>query len=128
MPGSSVTSLQSVQDAKKRLTNFIKTLETVPVKILEEEAVKIQAEAKSETPVKTGKLENSVRVKVSKDKRRPGLLIKASAIDGGYNYAGIQHENTTFKHPIKGKAHYLKDPFERGTERIIRRLRKEVKL
>lgn len=106
----------------------MRTLETVPTKILEEEAIKIQAEAKSETPFKTGKLEDSVRVKVSKDKRRPGLLISASARSEGYNYAGIQHENTQFKHPIKGKAHYLKDPFDRGTDRIIRRLRREVKL
>lgn len=128
MAGSSATSQQSVQDAKKRLTKFIRTLETVPTKILEEEAIKIQAEAKSETPFKTGKLEDSVRVKVSKDRRRPGLLISASARSGGYNYAGIQHENTQFKHPIKGKAHYLKDPFDRGTDRIIRRLRREVKL
>lgn len=127
MAGSSATSQQSVQDAKKRLTKFIKTLETVPTKILEEEAIKIQAEAKSETPFKTGKLEDSVKVKVSKDKRRPGLLISASARSGGYNYAGIQHESTQYKHPIKGKAHYLKDPFDRGTDRIIRRLRKEVR-
>lgn len=124
----SATSLKSVQDAKKRLTKFMRTLDTVPINILQEEATKIRSEAKSETPYRTGKLEKSVHVRVSKDKRGPGLVIGASARNRGFNYAGIQHENTQFRHPVKGKAHYLKDPFERGTRRIIRRLKQEVKL
>lgn len=127
MAGSSATSQQSVIDAKKRLTRFIKTLDTVPTQVLKDESERILMEAKNEAPYDTGKLENSIRVKVSHDKRRPGLLISASARDNGYNYAGIQHENSQFRHPVKGKYHYLKDPFDRGTDRIIRRLRKEVK-
>lgn len=129
MKGSSATTLRSIQDAKDQLTRFLKTLDTVPVKILEEEAAKIQKEAKEQTPYKTGKLEKSVRVKVSKNSRKPGLLAQASAKSPrGYNYAGIQHENTRFKHPVKGKAHYLRDPFEEGIKRIEKRLEKEVKL
>lgn len=124
----SATSLSSVQDAKKRLTKFLKTLDTVPIVILEQEARKIELQAKLETPRDTGKLESSVKARVARDKRRPGINISASARDKGYNYAGIQHENTHFKHPVKGKAHYLKDPFDRGVRRIKRRLRKEVKL
>lgn len=124
----SVTSLKNVQDAKKKLQKFLKTLDTVPVQILEQEAKKIELQAKQETPYKTGKLERSVKVRVSKDKRRPGINISASARTEGFNYAGIQHENTAFNHPIKGKAHYLKDPFDRGVRRIKRRLKQEVKL
>jgi hypothetical protein len=124
----SATSLSSVQNAKKRLTKFLKTLDTVPIVILEQEARKIELQAKLETPRDTGKLESSVKARVARDKRRPGINISASARDKGYNYAGIQHENTHFKHPVKGKAHYLKDPFDRGVRRIKRRLRKEVKL
>lgn len=124
----SATSLKNVQDAKKKLQKFLKTLDTVPVQILEQEAKKIELQAKQETPYKTGKLERSVKVRVSKDKRRPGIDISASAKTKGFNYAGIQHENTAFNHPIKGKAHYLKDPFDRGVRRIKRRLKQEVKL
>ena len=124
----SATSLSSVQNAKKRLTKFLKTLDTVPIVVLEQEARKIELQAKLETPRDTGKLESSVKARVSRDKRRPGINISASARDQGYNYAGIQHENTHFKHQVKGKAHYLKDPFDRGVRRIKRRLRKEVKL
>lgn len=124
----SATSLKNVQDAKKKLQKFLKTLDTVPVQILKQEAKKIELQAKQETPYKTGKLERSVKVRVSKDKRRPGINISASARTEGFNYAGIQHENTAFNHPIKGKAHYLKDPFDRGVRRIKRRLKQEVKL
>lgn len=124
----SATSLKNVQDAKKKLQKFLKTLDTVPVQILEQEAKKIELQAKQETPYKTGKLERSVKVRVSKDKRRPSINISASARTKGFNYAGIQHENTAFEHPIKGKAHYLKDPFDRGVRRIKRRLKQEVKL
>ena len=49
----SATSLKSVQDAKKRLTKFLKTLDTVPTEILEQESGKILAQAKQETPFKT---------------------------------------------------------------------------
>lgn len=128
MINQSATSLKSVQDAKKQLSKFLKTLDTVPVQILEQEAKKIELEAKQETPYKTGKLERSVKARVAHDKRRPGINISASARDHGVNYAGVQHENTRFKHPIKGKAHYLKDPFDRGVKRIKRRFKQEVKL
>lgn len=124
----SATSLKSVQDAKKRLTKFLKTLDTVPTQILEQEAGKILTQARQETPYKTGKLEQSVYVRVSRDRRRPGLVVGASAKSKGFNYAGIQHENTEFQHPIKGKANYLKDPYNRGIRRIKRRLKQEVKL
>ena len=124
----SATSLKSVQDAKKRLTKFIETLDTVPTQILEQESEKILAQAKQETPFKTGKLGDSVYVRVSRDKRHRGLVVGASARKDGFNYAGIQHENTSFHHPIKGTAHYLRDPFNRGTRRTKSRLKQEVKL
>lgn len=128
MINQSATSLKSVQDAKKRLTKFIKTLDTVPTQILEQEAKVIEREAKIQTPRKTGKLEKSVRVRVSRSKRNPGLTISASARTKGFNYAGIQHENTRFRHPVKGKAFYLKDPYDAGVRRIKRRLKREVRL
>jgi hypothetical protein len=129
MSGSSATSLKSVQDAKKKLTAFLKKLDTVPTEILQDEAQTLYAEVIAEVPYKTGKLERSVKVSVSKDKRRPGLNVSASArSSSGYNYAGIQHENEEYEHPIKGKAHYISEPFERATKRIEERMRKELKV
>lgn len=126
--GSSATVTKSVQDAKKQLQKLLRKLDTVPTKILEEEAQTLKAEIIAETPYETGKLEASVRVRVAKDKKRPGLNASASARSKGYNYAGIQHERTDFKHPVKGKAHYISDPFNRAIKRIDKRLREELDL
>ncbi len=127
MAGLSATSTQSVQDAKKSLRRFLKKLETIPTQILQEEAQTLKAEIIAETPYDTGKLERSVRVTVAKDKRRPGINASASARSTtGYNYAGIQHESHDFKHPVKGKDHFISDPFYRAVNRIEKRIRKEL--
>ena len=124
----SATSTKSLQRAKKNLTKFLKELDTVPVQELEKSAQTIKAEAIAQTPYETGKLEKSVYVRVSRDKRRPGLVAGASARVHGYNYAGIQHEATHFDHPIKGKAHYISDPFNAEVRKLKRRLRRKLKV
>ena len=118
--GNSATSQKSVQRAITNLTKFVKALDTVPLEELEVSAQTIKAEAIAQTPYETGKLEKSVYVLVSRDKKRPGLRAGASALSSkGYNYAGIQHENENFEHPIKGKAHYISDPFKKEVALMI---------
>lgn len=127
--GGSATSQQSVQNAIKDLTRFIKKLDTVPARELSESASVMKAEMIAQTPYKTGKLEQSVYVKVSKSRDRPGLRAGASARSAsGYNYAGIQHENVDFEHPIKGNAFYIRDPFMAETAKLKERLREELKI
>ena len=123
----SATSLKSVKDAKKKLTKFLKTLETVPQEELEKTAEKIYDEAVAQVPYKTGKLENSIYVRVSKSKSKPGLVAGASAREHGYDYAGIQHENEDYIHPIKGKAHYISDPFNKEVKLMQRRIRRKLR-
>lgn len=126
---NSATSQKSVQSAIKDLTKFIRKLDTVPTEELTKSAIVIKAEAVAQTPYRTGKLERSVYVMVSKDRRRPGLRAGASARDEtGYNYAGIQHENEHYQHPVKGKAHYISDPFTKEVENLKTRLREELKV
>ena len=127
--GSSATTQQSVQAAKKNLQKFLRSLERIPTEILQEEAPKLYSEVIAEVPYKTGALERSVKVRVAKDKRRPGLIASASARSKkGYNYAGIQHEEK-FHHPKVGaKDHFISDPFERATERIKTKIRKRLKV
>ena len=124
----SATSTQSVMQAKKNLTKFLKKLDTVPTEELEKSAQTIKAEAIAQTPYSTGKLERAVYVRVSRNKRAPGLVAGASAKAHGYDYAGIQHENTSFNHPIKGKAHFISDPFNDEVEKLKRRLRVRLKV
>lgn len=124
----SATSVARVQAAKKRLTKFLKTLDTVPLEELDKTAQAIKVKAIAQAPYKTGKLEQSIYVRVSRDKRRPGLVAGASAKSSGYDYAGIQHENTQYHHPIKGKAHYISDPFNQEVTNLKRRLRRKLKV
>lgn len=127
--GFTATSSDSVQSSIRNLTAFMRKLDTVPSQVLAESAQTIKAEAIAQAPYKTGKLERSIYVMVSKDKRRPGLRAGASArSESGYNYAGIQHETTSFNHPVKGKAHYISDPFNAEVARLKRRLRRELKI
>ena len=127
MAGSSATQTKSVQDAKKRLQRYLRKLDSIPQQVLQDEAPQLYAEIIAETPYKTGKLERSVKVNVAQDKRRPGLNASASArSERGYNYAGIQHEDESFEHPVKGKAHYISEPFARATERIVEKLKDEL--
>ena len=127
--GSSATSQASVQNAIKDLTKFIRKLDTVPTEELNKSAITIKAAAVAQAPYETGKLERSIYVMVSRDKHRPGLRAGASARSSrGYNYAGIQHENTEFQHPIKGKAHFISDPFTAEVEELKQRLREELKV
>lgn len=126
--GASATSRQSVQNAKKNLQRFLHRIDTVPTEILTEEAETLYSEIIAEVPYKTGALERSVKVSVAKDKKRPGLNASASARSKqGYNYAGIQHEEESFKHSKQGaKDHYISDPFNRATERIKDKMQKRL--
>ena len=123
----SASSLKSIQDAKKRLTKFLKTLETVPIDELERTAERIYPEAVAQVPYSTGKLESSIYVRVSRSKTKPGLITGASAIEHGYDYAAIQHENENYEHPIKGKAHYISDPFKKEVALMRRRIRRRLR-
>ena len=127
--GASATSQSSVQAAKKRMQKFLKDLDTISIDILTEEAPILRSEIIAEVPYSTGVLESSVRVSVAKDKRRPGLNASASARSKqGYNYAGIQHENTTFEHSKAGaKAHFISDPLNRCIKRIQQKMRRRLK-
>lgn len=126
--GASATSQKSVQEAKKNLQKFLRKLDTVPTAILEEESEILYAEIIAEVPYKTGALERSVKVSVARDKKRPGLNASASARSKqGYNYAGIQHEEKSFKHAKAGaKDHYISDPFARAMERIKEKMRSQL--
>ena len=127
MPRVSRVTVSGLSEASKHLTKFLRTVETVPTQILLEEAPRIEETAKIRTPEKTGKLKESVKVRVSRDKRRPGLYAQASARNRGYDYALVQHENLSYKHPNGGQAKFLESAFVEGVERIEHRIEQEVR-
>lgn len=73
----------------------------------------IVEDARALVPVDTGKLKQSIKARVSKSNRYPGLIVSASAkakYKKSFDYALIQEENEYFSHEI-GQAHYLSEPF-----------------
>ena len=62
--------------------------------------------------IESGLLKKSIEVKVSRSRRYPGIIAKATAKNTGkhFDYALIQEEQETFFHTI-GEAHYLSQPF-----------------
>lgn len=122
--GSSAQSTQSVQRAIKRLQRWEQKIGTVPPTEVARAAQQMYPEIISQVPYKTGALERSVSVKA----KGLDIKVKASAkSDKGYDYAGIQHEDTSFNHPIKGKAHYIKDPFNHQVTLMQRRIRRKLR-
>lgn len=118
----------SAQAAIQRLRQFLMKQQTVPAQVMQQHAEELKTEIKAETPYKTGKLENSVYVHVVRaGASRTTLTAGANAISRGENYAWIQHENTSFQHPIKGKAHYVSDPVDALTDRLISEMRDGIK-
>lgn len=73
----------------------------------------LTGEAQKETPFREGHLERSARPHVY-----PERLM--AAVSFGTVYARRQHEETTWHHPIKGKAKYLEDPFRRERRVMLR--------
>lgn len=124
----SATTRNSVQQARKSLTKYLRRLDSNVSEELERSAQTIKANAIAQTPYRTGKLESSVYVRVSKDKKRPGIVAGASAkSQTGYDYAGIQHESTYFSHPIKGSDHYISDPFNKEVAALKKRLKRKLR-
>lgn len=123
-----MSSIKSVDRAIRNLNKFLNSLETVPSEELNRTASQIKAKAIAQTPYRTGVLERSVYVDVVKDSTQQTIIAGASAkSERGYDYAGIQHENTTFNHPIKGKAHYISDPFKQEVYNMKRRIRRRLR-
>lgn len=119
-------TVSGIDDARKRLAKFLHKLEENPSAILIEEAPRIQAEARVNTPRRSGDLIEGTTVTVSRSKREPGLNAKSSSFHRGYDYAYKQHENFSYNHPNGGKAKYLEDAYVAGVDRIIRRFESEV--
>lgn len=123
-----MSNIKSIDRAIHNLNKFLNSLESVPSEELDRTASQIKAKAIAQTPYRTGVLERSVYVDVVKDSTQQTIIAGASAkSERGYDYAGIQHENTTFNHPVKGKAHYISDPFKQEVYNMKRRIRRRLK-
>lgn len=124
----STEKLKSFVNAQKRLRQYLKTLDAVPMHELERAAEQMYPKMVAQTPYKTGKLERSVYAKATGSGKKAMLVAGASATAGTYDYAAIQHEETSYQHPVKGKAHYIRDPWNQEIRSMKRRIARKLKV
>ena len=124
----STEKIKSFVNAQKRLRKYLKTLDTVPMHELERAATQMYPKMVAQTPYKTGKLERSVYTKVTGRGKKAMITAGASATSGTYDYAAIQHEETSYSHPVKGKAYYIRDPWNQEIRNMKRRIARKLKV
>lgn len=113
-----------LREIKNDLRQMLKEHRTLALRELEETADYIWQEAYARVPVRTGELQDSIQVDISRSPRYPGIIATAEAHNTktGYDYARIQEENEEYEHPNGGQAHYLEEPFREGVEDFYRRM------
>ena len=99
------------------------------INTLEDIALDLADKALNLAPVDTGRLRKSAdpEVIISNNKARANVTFSAKDPETGYDYALIQHEDLTFKHPNGGQAKYLEQPLKRNAGRYKQELEKAVK-
>ena len=102
----------AIAQLEAQVRNEYKSIWKEHLEDLEVAADWIQDDAKAIAPYLSGKLQESISVRVSRSNRYPGLIASASAKSNrGFDYALIQEENEEFSHEDPGQAHYLSQPF-----------------
>lgn len=117
--GSTAGQTASVREVKGWLRDAIPQGVKGTAKVLDKYGQLIAVRAKALTPYDPtpdddGHLNESIKYKVENRRGGVTLAVTASATNrrNGYNYAGIQHENTSYQHPNGGMHHYISTPYE----------------
>lgn len=120
----------SIRAAKDDLRKLLRRAQAVTGQEMETLRRNIEVGARWQSPVRTGKLRASIRVRLSRAKRNnPGINATAVAYDPKTreNYAPIQHENEEFRHEV-GKAHFISEPFAEEVRKFKKNLERRLRL
>ncbi len=113
-----------LQEVKEDLRRMLKENHTLQIRLLERASDYIYSEAVDLVPVRTGRLQDSIEVTVSKSPRYPGIIATATALNPEtmFDYAYEQETNESYKHRNGGQAHFLEQPFRKYVKKIYRKL------
>lgn len=123
-----ISGLDSVKQCRSDLQKFARQVDIVQEQELDELSSEMLAEMQRRTPYESGKLESGVYCRRSNSAKTKGIVAGATAMNKGYNYAVVQHENEEFEHPIKGEAHFVSEPFREGVDRFISNIKRRLTL
>lgn len=107
----------------QNLESIVNDLPNRTMKGIEKAMGIIYDDSQPRVPVDTGALKRSGTIQEVDN----GMKIKYHSENpkNGYNYAVIQHENTSFKHRV-GQAKYLEDAIKNNMDRIEDAIVKEI--
>ena len=107
----------------QNLESIVNDLPNRTMKGIEKAMGIIYDDSQPRVPVDTGALKRSGAIQEVDN----GMKIKYHSENpkNGYNYAVIQHENTSFKHRV-GQAKYLEDAIKNNMDRIEDAIVKEI--
>ena len=109
-----------LKEIKEDLRSMLKENHKLQIRLLERASDYIYSEAVDLVPIRTGRLQDSIEVTVSKSPRYPGIIATATAINPktGFDYAYEQETNESYRHRNGGQAHFLEQPFRKYVKKI----------
>lgn len=125
--GARVT--RNINSIRRNLRNMRTEVRKKTIEAFEDVVLDLADKSMNLAPVDTGKLRKSVDpdVKIRGHKITASVTFSAKNPETGYDYALIQHEDLTFKHPKGGQAKYLEQPLKENQERYKKYVADKVK-
>ena len=125
--GSSVS--RNINAIRRKLKNMKKEVKEKTIEAFEDVVLDLADKALNLAPKDTGRLRNSAdpEVKVKGSKITATVTFSAKNPINGYDYALIQHEDLSFKHPNGGQAKYLEQPLKDNRDRYKKFVADKIK-
>lgn len=122
MSGSSIE--RNINAIRMSLKGMERDVKAKVYQELQDITLDLAIKASALAPIDTGELRQSAEpeVKVTGNKTRAMVTFSAINPINGYDYAMIQHEELSFKHPNGGQAKYLEKPLNENSEKYKKRL------
>ena len=125
--GSSVS--RNINSIRRNIRNMKKEVKEKTIEAFEDVVLDLADKALNLAPVDTGRLRKSAdpEVKIKANKITATVTFSAKNPDNGYDYALIQHEDLSFKHPNGGQAKYLEQPLKENRDRYKKFVADKIK-
>ena len=125
--GGSVT--RNINAIRRNINNMKKEVKQKTIEAFEDVVLDLGIKASERAPVDTERLRKSVDpdVIIRGGKIRATVTFSAKNPDTGYDYALIQHEDMSFKHPNGGEAKYLERPMNENRNRYKKMIADKIK-
>jgi hypothetical protein len=120
---------RNINTIRRNIKNMKKEVRQKTIEAFEDVVLDLADKALNLAPKDTGRLRKSAdpEVKVKHNKVTATVTFSAKNPDTGYDYAMIQHEDMSFKHPNGGQAKFLEQPLKENQNRYRREVANKIR-